>query len=161
MENKTQSWSGIFNDFISNPPTASVFRLYLLSLLIWNESAILYLAFHNQSMYDKLKNFYEFVPYPHNVYSLYLGPLIPLTIIYLIVFYKIRYLKVNNETKSVYDYLFYKHQTSLENRLRKETAVVNAQAAKLESEIKLNENKEKLEESVGKDFARFLEDIKI
>jgi hypothetical protein len=149
MENKQKddkSWAGIFDDFVSNPPTASVFRLYLLSFLIWNESAILYLTFHNQSMWDKLKNVYEFVPF-HNEWSLYFGPFIPFMVIYIIVFLPVPFLKVEKEWKSFYDFLFFKHQTNLKRRLYAATDVLEAKSTQLEKQIEVVEKTEQLNET--------------
>lgn len=139
-----KSWASIFDDFVSNPPTASVFRLYLLSFLIWNESAILYLAFHNQSMYDKLKNFYEFIPF-HSEWSLYFGPLIPFTIIFLIVFLPI--IKVDNSRKSLYDIVFYLHQTNLKKRYAATTETLVIKSAQIDKQIEVATKNEKLIET--------------
>lgn len=144
--NSEKSWAGIFDDFVTNPPTASIFRLYLLSFLIWNESAILYLTFHNQSMWDKLKNVYEFVPF-HNEWSLYFGPFIPFTIIALIVFLPVPFLIVDKKSRSFYDFLFFKHQTNLRRRLYAEADVLTAKTTQLQKKIEVVQKTEELNET--------------
>jgi hypothetical protein len=86
---------GIFNDFLNTPPTASFFRLYILSFVAWNKSVILYILFDNNTMGYKLKNWGTFVvnfstdSHIFNTFSLYIGPLLVAYIFYFISLSKI------------------------------------------------------------------------
>ncbi len=83
-------------NFLETPPTSSIFRLYLLSFIIWNKGVMLYILFGSADMADKLAvvNFGKYVPHFYQVsgwqtfISMYLGPLIIFILIYGIVFWK-------------------------------------------------------------------------
>lgn len=152
-----KNWAAVFDDFMG-PPTASVFRLYFLSFILWNKKVLLYLFFHDASMWDKLHNIYEFVPFYSSVQSYYLqstfgfilmygGPLLLAWILYGITHYPV----CKKIEFSLYNSIFIKNISSkmiraqYESELREkeiENLNLNQKKTDIESKIKNIEKNE-------------------
>lgn len=168
-----KNWAGIFDDFLNQPPTFSLFRLYLLCFVIWNKKVILYLAFHNQSMWDKLNNMYEFVPFLHGCFSMYFGPILLMFIIYCIVFFRWLPFSVTKEEKESLFYYFVTLHLKSKKREIKETGEIfeekiktleKAKTFEKSSEIFDRESEQKkwefeYEEFKGRPFMQYLYDL--
>jgi hypothetical protein len=135
------SWAGMVDHFLKTPPTESIFRLYLLSFVLWNKGVILYILFGNADMADKLAivnwRKYVYVTDEGSIFSvnvsLYLGPMILALFIYYLVFSKIKRIG----EISLYDYLFKKHHTAELDRLKVEKDIA-------EKEIEVEDKKKEV-----------------
>jgi hypothetical protein len=174
-----KNWAGIFDDFLNQPPTFSLFRLYILCFVLWNKKVILYLAFHNQSMWDKLHNMYEFVPFFKkdaewlNWVSMYIYPIGLMVIIYFIVLLRWLPTEGNEKNKeSLFYYFVTLHLKSKKREIKETREVLDEKIKTLEkaktfeksSEIFDRESEQKkwefeYEEFKGRPFMQYLYDL--
>lgn len=153
------SWAGIFETFLNSPPTSSVFRLYLLSFIIWNKGVLLYIFFAKADMADKLAfgNWSKYVLFQScktvntcevsklSIFIImHLIPLLIALIICLIVFgYK--------KFPSIYSLVYKEHIKAEKDRLSDEIEVLEKRKERTEKEssvvdeeIKTENKKEEL-----------------
>lgn len=147
-ELNNKSWSDIFDEFLSSPPTSSIFRLYLLSFCLWNKSVILYIFFGSADMGDKLAflNWSKFIPFYNSTDSvyyaylfLYLGPLIVSALIFILVF-GIKTLKI----PSIYYMIYRKHSKAEKIKLDEEILIEDKKAIIIDAKIKNETGQRKL-----------------
>ncbi len=145
---KNKSWADLMYDFLNSPPTSSVFRVYILSFILWNKGIILYIFFGRADIADKLvySNWSKYTALPDfiknntylflekiNIYvSIYLIPVFISAIIYSIVFKKFN----SFDEKSLYDFLYAKHKDAEIARNKKEVEVIKSENAILSEEVK-------------------------
>lgn len=147
----SKSWSGIVDDFLNFPPTSSIFRLYLLSFVIWNKGVILYIMFGNADMGDKLAfiNWGKFVIFSDlclsqsilgivvTYISFYFGPILLGMVLCVLVF---GFKKI----PSLY-YLLHSKHIDIKRRLINEQGEVQKKELDLVSQgIEIQEKKEQL-----------------
>lgn len=107
-------WSEVIGNFLNEPPTASIFRLYILCFILWNEKLILYIIFSKTDMASKLLYGYSWMIH-FNYWlgswpelSMYFGPMILMLIIYFIVLFPI-FRNSRGEKESLFYYLLNLH----------------------------------------------------
>jgi hypothetical protein len=113
-----------FKDFFETPPTQSLFRLYLLSFIIYNKSLILYILFSSIDMSEKLKyyNFSYYIFYSEHAYiSMYIGPAVISIFLYLVSLY--RFIDVSGNKVSIFYWLKYKNIEQQTDYIKKQQDV--------------------------------------